>query len=148
MRRGGGRREIVVGSRWPGLQVGRPPFYRRIVRGVPMDTILDATLALLALLIAASLVARKISFQEPLLFVLTGLVVSFIPGLPAIALDPELVMDVFLPLLVYATAVEVPWREFRANLGPSDSSASGSSSSRPSASPPSRTRSCPGFNGP
>jgi monovalent cation/hydrogen antiporter len=83
-----------------------------------MDTILDAALALLALLIAASLAARKISFQEPLLFVLTGLVVSFIPGLPAIALDPELVMDVFLPLLVYATAVEVPWREFRANLRP------------------------------
>jgi monovalent cation/hydrogen antiporter len=83
-----------------------------------MVTLLAATLALLALLVAASLAARRFSLQEPLLFVLTGLVVSFLPGLPTVRLHPQLVMDVFLPLLVYATAVEVPWREFRANLRP------------------------------
>ncbi|HEX7558053.1 MAG TPA: Na+/H+ antiporter [Usitatibacter sp.] len=83
-----------------------------------MINLLDAALALLALLIAASLAARKFSLQEPLLFVLTGLAVSFVPGLPAIHLDPQLVMDIFLPLLVYATAIEVPWRAFRANLRP------------------------------
>jgi Na+/H+ antiporter, bacterial form len=79
---------------------------------------LDAALALLALLIAASLAARRFSLQEPLLFVLAGLAASFVPGVPAVEVDPELVMDIFLPLLVYATAVEVPWREFRANLRP------------------------------
>lgn len=83
-----------------------------------MVPLLDATLALLALLIAASLAARRFTLGEPLVFVLTGLAVSFIPGLPSTDLDPELVMDIFLPLLVYATAVEVPWREFRANLRP------------------------------
>ncbi|MGZ5041985.1 MAG: cation:proton antiporter domain-containing protein, partial [Usitatibacter sp.] len=79
---------------------------------------LDAALALLALLIAASLAARRFTLQEPLVYVLTGLAVSFVPGVPPVDLDPELVMDIFLPLLVYATAVEVPWRQFRANLRP------------------------------
>ena len=79
---------------------------------------LDASLALLALLIAASLAARRLTLQEPLVFVVTGLAISFIPGLPPMELDPELVMDIFLPLLVYATAVEVPWKEFRENMRP------------------------------
>jgi monovalent cation/hydrogen antiporter len=83
-----------------------------------MIDILDITLALFALIIAASLLARRISVPEPLLFVLTGLALSFVPGLPAVALNPKLVLDVFLPLLVYATAIVLPWRQFRENLRP------------------------------
>lgn len=79
---------------------------------------LDILLALFALVIAASLLARRISVPEPLLFVLTGLALSFVPGLPAVSLDPDLVLDVFLPLLVYATAIELPWKQFRENLRP------------------------------
>lgn len=75
-------------------------------------------LGLLVLVIAASLAARAVSFPEPLAYVPIGVAVSFIPGVPEVALDPDVVLHFFLPLLVYATAIEVPWREFRANLRP------------------------------
>jgi len=75
-------------------------------------------LGLLVLVIAASLAARAVSFPEPLAYVPIGVAVSFIPGVPEAQLDPDVVLHVLLPLLVYATAIEVPWREFRANLRP------------------------------
>ena len=75
-------------------------------------------LGLLVLVIAASLAARAASFPEPLAYVPIGVAVSFVPGIPEVALDPDIVLHLFLPLLVYATAIEVPWKEFRANLRP------------------------------
>ena len=75
-------------------------------------------LGLFVLVIAASLAARAVSLPEPLVYVPVGVAVSFIPGVPEVALDPDVVLHFFLPLLVYATAIEVPWKEFRANLRP------------------------------
>jgi CPA1 family monovalent cation:H+ antiporter len=43
---------------------------------------------------------------------------SFLPGLPTVDLAPELVLLVFLPPLIYASAWEISWREFHANLRP------------------------------
>jgi Na+/H+ antiporter len=79
---------------------------------------LDVVLGLLVLLIAASVLARRIAFPEPLLFVPIGIAVSYVPGIPAVYLHPNLVLHVFLPLLVYATALGVPWRQFRDNIRP------------------------------
>lgn len=83
-----------------------------------MFAILDLVLGLLVLLIVASIIARRAAFPEPLLLVPIGVAASYVPGVPAVSLDPDLVLDVFLPLLVYATAIELPWRQFRANLKP------------------------------
>lgn len=83
-----------------------------------MAEIVAVAIALLALVITASLLARRISMPEPLLLVPLGLLVSWVPGVPELKLDPNLVLHLFLPLLVYATAVDVPWKQFRANLRP------------------------------
>ena len=90
-----------------------------------MANTLEIVLGLLVLLIAGSVLARRAAFPEPLLFVPIGAAVSYVPGVPAISPHPDLILHVFLPLLVYATAINVPWRQFRANLRPIGSLAVG-----------------------
>lgn len=79
---------------------------------------LDLILALLALLVLAAVLARRLSFPEPLIFVPIGIAASYVPGVPEVVLDPELILNVFLPLLVYATAIRLPWHQFRENIRP------------------------------
>jgi CPA1 family monovalent cation:H+ antiporter len=90
-----------------------------------MANTLDIVLGLLVLLVAATVLARRISFPAPLLYVPVGMAVSYIPGVPKISAHPDLILHVFLPLLIYATAINVPWRQFRANLRPIGSLAIG-----------------------
>ncbi len=90
-----------------------------------MADILEVVLGLLVLVIAGSVVARRVAFPEPLLFVPIGAAVSYLPGVPVVTPNPALILHVFLPLLVYATAVDIPWRQFRANLRPIGSLAIG-----------------------
>ena len=47
-----------------------------------------------------------------------GLLVSFIPGIPRVHLDPELVFLLFLPPLLFPAALFTSWRDFRTNLRP------------------------------
>ena len=54
----------------------------------------------------------------PTLFVLGGLGLAFIPSLPRIRLEPDLVLLVFLPPLLFSAAVATPIRDLRTNLAP------------------------------
>ena len=54
--------------------------------------------------------ARWLSIPYPIVLVVGGAVFGFIPGVPAVKLDPNVVLVVFLPILVYSAA-------FFANLG-------------------------------
>jgi CPA1 family monovalent cation:H+ antiporter len=64
------------------------------------------------------LLARRLGIAYPILLVIGGLVLGFIPGLPPVRLNPELVFLVFLPPLLFPAAMFMPWRDFRANLRP------------------------------
>ncbi|MEY2440347.1 MAG: monovalent cation/hydrogen antiporter, partial [Verrucomicrobiota bacterium] len=80
---------------------------------------LGKTELILICLVAVALlaiVARKIRVPYPILLTLGGGILAFVPGLPAIHLDPELVFSLFLPPLIYPAAVYTSWRDFRANL--------------------------------
>ena len=82
---------------------------------------MDTLTAVLAILVAIAIlfeVARRLGVPFPTLFVLGGLGLAFVPGLPRIALEPELVLLVFLPPLLFTAAVDSPIRELRANLAP------------------------------
>jgi CPA1 family monovalent cation:H+ antiporter len=72
----------------------------------------------LLLVFAAGLVilAHRWAVPYPVLLVLGGLAVSFIPWLPVIRLDPNLVLFFFLPPLLYPAALFTSWRDFRRNL--------------------------------
>ena len=60
--------------------------------------------------------ARRLKVPYPILLVIAGLLVSFLPGMPRIGLDPDLVFLVFLPPLLYSAAWTLSWREFQRNF--------------------------------
>lgn len=77
-------------------------------------------LALLAVVAALVSVANRLSLPYPILLVIGGLILGFIPNrvLPDVVLEPDLVLLLFLPPLLYWDAVNTSWRDFRANLRP------------------------------
>ena len=82
---------------------------------------MEVLVAVLAILVAIAILfelARRLGVPFPTLMVLGGLGLAFVPGLPTIALEPELVLLVFLPPLLFSAAVATPIRDLRANLAP------------------------------
>ena len=82
---------------------------------------MDVLIALLVGLIVIAVlfeIARRAGLPYPALFVLGGLGLGFVPGLPHITLEPDLVLLVFLPPLLFGAAFETPLRDLRANLWP------------------------------
>ncbi|MBB5806547.1 CPA1 family monovalent cation:H+ antiporter [Saccharothrix ecbatanensis] len=76
---------------------------------------------LLLLLVGALLVgagAKRLNWSAPLVLVGVGLAVSFIPGLPEFALDPELILVLVLAPLLYSAALDSSFHNIRANLRP------------------------------
>lgn len=73
---------------------------------------LIGVLAVLAIVVVHRL-APRVGVATPLLLVVLGVAVSFIPAIPAITVEPELVLAGVLPPLLYATAVSLPAMDFR-----------------------------------
>jgi Na+/H+ antiporter len=81
----------------------------------------EALVAVLAVLVAIAIlyaVAVRIGIPYPSVFVLGGLLLGLVPGIPHIELEPDLVLLVFLPPLLFIAAIETPIRELRANAVP------------------------------
>jgi Na+/H+ antiporter len=79
----------------------------------------EAEFLIAGLLVAVaglSALARLLSIPYPIVLVVGGALVGFIPGLPTIALDPEVVLVVFLPPLLYAAAFFADITDLRRNL--------------------------------
>jgi CPA1 family monovalent cation:H+ antiporter len=73
---------------------------------------------LLALMVAVaglSVLARMVRVPYPILLVIGGLVLGFVPGMPDVALPPELVLVVFLPPLLYWAGFFSSPRDLRAD---------------------------------
>ncbi len=73
---------------------------------------------LLALLVLLVLLAERLAVPFPVVLVVGGLALGFVPGLPRVALPPDLVLLIFLPPLLFAQALTLSWRDFVANLRP------------------------------
>jgi monovalent cation/hydrogen antiporter len=83
-----------------------------------MTATIQILLVLLAVLVAAALIARRLNTAPSIVLVIAGVMLALIPGLPPIELGPELVLLVILPPLIYSAGVAMSWREFRFNLRP------------------------------
>lgn len=83
-----------------------------------LQPILPIIFALLVVTAFAALGARRTHIPESIFLVLVGLAISFVPGMPRIALRPDLVLSLLLPPLLYRAGVNMSWRGFRANLSP------------------------------
>jgi monovalent cation/hydrogen antiporter len=75
----------------------------------------DNLLLIISLLFAVSMLAmlsEKLHISYPIFLVIAGLLISVIPGVPHISLEPDLVFIIFLPPLLYAAAWNTLWHEF------------------------------------
>ena len=73
-------------------------------------------LLLLLFVVVFAALARKLQTPYPIVLVIAGLLLSFIPGIPKISLNPDVVFLVVLPPLLYSAAWLTSWREFKFNL--------------------------------
>ncbi|WP_376094894.1 Na+/H+ antiporter [Roseomonas sp. CCTCC AB2023176] len=79
---------------------------------------LELTLLLLVACVAFAVLARRTRIPYAAILVLGGMAMAFVPGLPRLELEPALVLAVFLPPLLQASAWRTDWKEFRFNLRP------------------------------
>ncbi|MCE3274345.1 MAG: Na+/H+ antiporter [Propionibacteriaceae bacterium] len=78
-------------------------------------TIALSILALVATVLAVTALAHRIRFSAPLLLMLVGIGVSFLPFVDIPELSSEVVLLGFLPPLLYAAAIRTSVIDFRAN---------------------------------
>jgi len=71
---------------------------------------------ILAIMIGLSAVADKIRLPYPILLITAGIAIGFIPTMPDIEIDPEIVFLIFLPPLLYDAAFNISFQEFRTNF--------------------------------
>src|SRR5215210_2394069 len=79
----------------------------------------QAELLIAGLLVAIaglSGLARRLSVPYPILLVVAGALFGFVPGLPQIKLDPEALLVLFLPPLLYGASIFANFNDLRANL--------------------------------
>src|SRR5438132_714765 len=71
---------------------------------------------LLLVVVAFGALARRLQAPYPIVLLVAGVLVSFVPGIPRATLDPDVIFFVVLPPLLYASAWTTSWREFSFNI--------------------------------
>jgi Na+/H+ antiporter len=84
-------RDTVLGREWPGMP------------GSDADFGLLVALLVIALPLVA--LAKRVNISYPIVLVLSGLALGFVPQLPRVRLDPNVVLLIFLPPLLYWEAI-------------------------------------------
>ena len=79
---------------------------------------LEEIVGLIVVVVAVAAVAGRIGVLSPILLVVVGIVLSFVPGLPKVELEPEFVLLGILPPILYVAALETSVPAFRFNLRP------------------------------
>ena len=71
---------------------------------------------ILAVMIGLSAMADKIKLPYPILLIIAGITVGFVPSIPNIELNPEIVFLIFLPPLLYDAAFNISYQTFKTNI--------------------------------
>lgn len=74
--------------------------------------------AALVVMVAVSILSRRIGIATPLILVVLGIGIGYLPGMPQLDIRPEIILVAVLPPLLYSAAVNVPVLDLRRNLGP------------------------------
>ena len=80
-----------------------------------MDLLLIGVVAAVAIVTVTAL-APRVGVSAPLLLVALGVAISLVPAVPAVEIEPEWILGVVLPPLLYATSVSMPTMDFRRDL--------------------------------
>ncbi|MEJ2901366.1 Na+/H+ antiporter [Pedobacter panaciterrae] len=78
-----------------------------------MHTILPFFLAMIAAIVLLNMWANKLKIAYPILLVVAGLLISFIPGLPVVRINPDLIFFIFLPPLLWEAAWSISFKEMK-----------------------------------
>jgi CPA1 family monovalent cation:H+ antiporter len=73
-------------------------------------------LLILAVMIGLTALAQKARVPMPVLLITAGIILGFIPAVPEVELDPDIIFLLFLPPLLFDAAFNIPGQEFRENL--------------------------------
>jgi len=79
---------------------------------------LEVVLLLLAVVAAVTLLAQKIGVPYPILMVVAGLGVGLVPFLPRFELEPEVVLALFLPPILFSASFFLSPRDLWRNVRP------------------------------
>ena len=71
-----------------------------------------------AVIVGVAAFSKKLGVAAPIILVLVGVGLSYLPGVPGIEVPHEIILDGLLPPILYAAAISVPITEFRRNLAP------------------------------
>jgi Na+/H+ antiporter len=83
---------------------------------MPAAVSVDLAVIFVAILVLVS-VANRIGVAYPIMLVLGGIAIGYVPGIPPLAMPPELVLTIFLPPLLYWESVTAPTSEFFSGSG-------------------------------
>lgn len=78
-----------------------------------MHTLLPFFLVMVAAVVLLEMWAAKLRIAYPILLVVAGLLVSFIPGLPKVRIDPDLIFFIFLPPLLFEASWSISFKEMK-----------------------------------
>lgn len=78
-----------------------------------MHTTLPFLLAMIAAIVLLEMWATKLKIAYPVLLIIAGLAVGFIPGLPRLKINPDLIFFIFLPPLLFEAAWSISFKEMK-----------------------------------
>ncbi|HZY81167.1 MAG TPA: Na+/H+ antiporter [Cyclobacteriaceae bacterium] len=73
-------------------------------------------LVIMAVMIGASGMAERLKIAVPIMLLVVGLGIGFLPAMPDVELNPEIIMLLFLPPLLYDAAFNISFTDFRTNI--------------------------------
>lgn len=73
---------------------------------------------LFSIILVMGLAFKKLMVPMTLILVIAGMILSFIPQFPKVRIDPDLMLHVFLPILIYQISAFSSWYDFKKNIRP------------------------------
>lgn len=80
--------------------------------------LLELLLFLMICAVALGWLARHFKFPYPIALVVGGALLGLIPRLPQFPFDPQLILVIVLPPILYQAALLTSWSDFKANIRP------------------------------
>lgn len=78
-----------------------------------MHSTLPFLLAMIAAIVLLEMWAKHLKIAYPILLVVAGLLISFIPGLPMVKINPDLIFFIFLPPLLFEASWTISFKEMK-----------------------------------
>jgi len=76
----------------------------------------SAVLFIMAIMIGLSGIADKVRLPYPILLIVAGIGIGFIPSIPYSELNPDIIFLIFLPPMLYDAAFNISFKEFKTNI--------------------------------